>query len=430
MARRIIETAGGEAVSDAAFQESRVNPEAAVIRDTIPGRVRWWLLVLLLLVTGSAAIRVYRGVISPELPKDFVQYWAVGRLFWKGENPYDPARQLREQQHVYPERDIALMMWNPPPALPLYAPWGLLPARLAAWLWNGLQLVAVLAASYLLVRVYAPGTAWWWFLPLTLGFTGTVWLLLYGQNTGWILLGLAGFAWGQHREQPWLAGCCGALTVLKPHLLLGFGLVWMGDVWHRGRPRITLLVGVAAVCLATALAHLSDPQVLLHYLTALREPSPYAVSPKDWMLPAASYWLRHYLAPESMAWQFLPSLLAALALWLWRLRCRQKWSWPQALPVVVAVSVLTTGYGGWIFDLPVLLVPLIALAAWMFQVKPMLLVYLTAWQILVTWATFVYGSSLHSFWWVAPAVLGPCLFVPFLTAGPEIPAARRSVHNP
>ncbi|MBA2225344.1 glycosyltransferase family 87 protein [Thermogemmata fonticola] len=391
-----------------------MNSEAAVIRNPIPKRVLWWLFFLLLLVTGIAAIRVYRGVMSPELPKDFVQYWAVGRLVLEGENPYAPALQLREQQHVYPERDIALMMWNPPPALPLYAPWGLLPARLAAWLWNGLQLGAVLAASFLLVRVYASDSAWWWFLPLSLGFAGTVWLLLYGQNTGWILFGLAGFAWGQHRGQPWLAGCCGALTVLKPHLLVGFGLVWIWDVWHRGQRRIALLAGVAAVLLATALAHLSDPQVLPHYLTALREPSPYAVSPKDWMLPTASYWLRHYLAPESMAWQFLPSILAALALLLWRLRWGEKWSWPQALPIVVAVSVLTTGYGGWIFDLPVLLVSLIALAARMYQVRPMLLVYLTVWQFLVTWATFVYGYTLHGFWWVAPAVLGPCLFLPFL----------------
>ena len=415
---------------DVTFRENRVISEPAVSRSVIPVGMLWWLLFLLLLVTGIAVIRVCRGVISPELPKDFVEYWAVGRLFWTGENSYDPALQLREQQHVYPDWKIALMMWNPPPALPLYAPWGLLPVGLAAWLWNGLQLVAVLTASFLLVRVYAPGSAWWWFLPLTLGYTGTVCLLLYGQNTGWILLGLAGFVWGQQRKRPWLAGCCGALTVLKPHLLLGFGLVWLWDLRYRGQPRIALLTGVTMVLLTTTLAHLSDPLVLQHYLTALGEPSPYTVSPKDWMLPAASYWLRYYLALESMAWQFLPSILAALALLLWRLRCREKWSWPQALPVVVAVSVLTTGYGGWIFDLPVLLVPLIALASRMFQVWPMLLVYLTVWQLLVTCAALLYASGLQNFWWVAPAVLAPYLIVPFLRADREIPAMGHSLPTP
>jgi hypothetical protein len=355
-----------------------------------------------------------RGVLSPDLPKDFVQYWAVGRLVLAGENPYDPALQLREQRHVYPDWDIALMMWNPPPALPLYAPWGWLAARPAAFLWNAGQFLGILLASFLLVRIYAEGQAWWLFLPMTIGFAGTVWLLLYGQNTGWILLGLAGFLWGQKRDRPGLAGCCGALTVLKPHLLLGFGLVWLADLGYRGKARTALLTGVATVLLATALAHLGDPLVLQHYLSALREPSPYAIAPKDWMLPAASYWLRWYLAPQSMTVQFLPSIVAALAMLLWRLRCGERWSWPETLPLVVAISVLTTGYGGWIFDLPVLLVPLIALAAQMMREKPMLLVYLTIWQFFVTWATLQFASSLHGLWWVAPAVLLPALLLPFL----------------
>lgn len=405
-------------MSEVRGREGHVSGERETLRETPPRVVRYWLASLLLLVAGFGALRAFQGIMSSELPVDFVQYWAVGRLVLVGENPYDPALQLREQRRVYPDQETALMMWNPPPALPLYAPWGLLAPRPAALLWNGGQLLGILLASFLLVRIYAEGQPWWLFLPLSLGFAGTVWLLFYGQNTGWILLGLAGFLWGQQRNRPWLAGCFGALTVLKPHLLLGFGLVWLADWGYRGRPRTALLAGVITVLLATALAHLGDPRVVQHYLAALRDPSPYVISLKDWMLPAASYWLRLYTAPQSMTVQFLPSILASLAMLVWRVCCGKRWSWTQGLPVLVAVSFLTTGYGGWIFDLPVLLVPLIALGARTMREKPMFLVYLTLWQLLVTWATLAFASRLHGLWWVAPAILSPTIFLPFLKPAP------------
>ena len=405
-------------MSEARAREGHVSGAQRTLRETPPRAVRYWLASLLLVVAGFGALRTFQGIMSSELPKDFVQYWAVGRLLLAGENPYDPALQLREERQVYPDRETALMMWNPPPALPLYAPWGLLAPKPAALLWNGGQLLGILMASYLLVRIYAEGQSWWLFLPMSLGFAGTVWLLFYGQNTGWILLGLAGFLWGQQRNRPWLAGCFGALTVLKPHLLLGFGLVWLADWCYCGRPRTALLAGVITVLLATALAHIGDPWVVQHYLIALREPSSFVILPKDWVLPAASYWLRLYMAPQSMMVQFLPSILVSLAMLVWRVWCGKRWSWTQRLPVLIAVSFLTTGYGGWIFDLPVLLVPLIALAARMMREKPILLVYLTLWQFLITWATLAFAAGLHAFWWVAPATLLPTLFLPFLRPAP------------
>ncbi|MCS7021132.1 MAG: DUF2029 domain-containing protein [Gemmataceae bacterium] len=352
---------------------------------------------------------------SAELPHDFIQYWAVGRLLWTGENPYDAALQLREQRHAYPQRDIALMMWNPPPALALYAPWGLLPPWTAAVLWNGLQLVAVVAAAFLLVQVYAPSATVWWFLPLTLGFVGTWWLLFYGQNTGWILLGLAGFVWGQHRQRPLLAGCCGALTILKPHLLLAFGLLWLTDLAYKGRPRMTVLAGLGLVAATTGLALGRDPAILTHFIQALQTPSPYAIPLASWMLPTASYWLRIWLVPDSFLFQFVPAVITSVVLLVWKLKQGSGWSWPETLPLVVAVSVLTTGYGGWIFDLPVLLVPVIAIAArllrWGYGTAFFLV---TIWQLSVTLTSLYFSATLHGFWWVAPAVLGPAVLLPFL----------------
>jgi len=44
-----------------------------------------------------------------------------------------------------------------------------------------------------------------------------------------------------------------------------------------------------------------------------------------------------------------------------------RWDWSAELPAVVCVSMLLTPYGGWIFDLAVLLVPLVRAAVWVVE---------------------------------------------------------------
>jgi len=48
--------------------------------------------------------------------------------------------------------------------------------------------------------------------------------------------------------------------------------------------------------------------------------------------------------------------------WLWY-REPTAWDWRRRLPGLVVLSCLLTSYGGWAFDLVVLLVPIVALAA-------------------------------------------------------------------
>jgi hypothetical protein len=42
---------------------------------------------------------------------------------------------------------------------------------------------------------------------------------------------------------------------------------------------------------------------------------------------------------------------------------RRDWSWKEQLPLLLTVSVLTTAYGGWPFDLVLLLLPVLHAAA-------------------------------------------------------------------
>ena len=355
---------------------------------------------------GFAASRIVQSS-AFGIPKDFLEYWASARLVLRGQNPYDPTLLLAEQRISDPDRREAVMMWNPPPALALYAPLALLPARWAALLWICLQLLAVMFACDLLWRVYAPGRPRWIAQLVGLSFVGTWWMVAYGQNTGFLVLGLAGYLYFIRKDQPLAAGAFAALTALKPHLLASFGVLLIADVLaHRGR--IRLAAGVIAVGFCIGFAILADSQVILQFTAALRDPGPNAIPLHAWTLPVVSYWLRMTIAPEQFWVQFVPCVLAGTVLLVWRLRAGESWDWARALPFVVALSVLTTPYGGWIFDLPVLLVPVICYAARLTMQSLLLAAFVTG-QVAVTVISFATPGGLHEYWWVTPAVLILCL---------------------
>jgi hypothetical protein len=80
------------------------------------------------------------------------------------------------------------------------------------------------------------------------------------------------------------------------------------------------------------------------------------------------------------------------------------------MPLVVAVSVLATPYGGWIFDLPVLLVPVVWCAGRLAVAERWrLLAAFLVGQIAVTAVSFATPGALQNYAWVAPASLALCL---------------------
>jgi hypothetical protein len=366
---------------------------------------------LLVLVIGLGAITFAASRIVQSsafgIPKDFLEYWASARLVLRGDNPYAPALLLAEQRLADPDRGEAVMMWNPPPALALYAPLALLPVRWAALLWICVQLLAVMIACDLLWRMYAPGRPRWIAQLVGLSFVGTWWMVAYGQNTGILVLGLAGYLYFIRKDRPLPAGAFAALTALKPHLLAGFGVLLIADVVTR-RGRIGLATGVGVTVLSLGLVLSMCPQVVGQFIAAVRDPGPGAIPLHAWALPVPSYWLRMALAPDRFWVQFVPCAVACVALIVWRLRAGKRWDWSRALPIVVAASVLTTPYGGWIFDLPVLLVPVIWCAARLIT-QPILLAAFLAGQIAVTIISFATPGGLHEYWWVALVILIPCV---------------------
>ena len=104
---------------------------------------------------------------------------------------------------------------------------------------------------------------------------------------------------------------------------------------------------------------------------------------------------------------------------------RKNWDWSVELPRLVFASVLLAPYGAWIFDLTVLLVPVMAAAVKLPRAGRMVpVVAAVAAHILISLATILIpalypvwvGSvhGLHDFIWLAPSILIWCVAVEFL----------------
>jgi hypothetical protein len=138
--------------------------------------------------------------------------------------------------------------------------------------------------------------------------------------------------------------------------------------------------------------------------------------------------------PGELFWvQFVPLAVGCgLLLPYWWLR-RRAWDWAVELPRLVFASVLLAPYGAWIFDLTVLLVPVVA--AWvrvLHHPRFVPAVVAATTHALLSLATVLalafyprwFGEQygLYQMIWVAPAVLAWCGLVTLL--------ARPAVNTP
>jgi hypothetical protein len=288
---------------------------------------------------------------------DFIAYWSAGRRLSAGANPYDWQALLALQRPLGWAEDFPNMMYYPPWALPLVLPLGLLPFGPARLLWLLVSLGLVLGGADALWRYYgAAAERRWLAWVLALAFVPTLIALRMGQIGPILLLGVVGFLLCERRGCDALAGAALALAAVKPQLLylLGLGVL----VWAVDRRRLSVLGGGAlALGGLVGLALLLDPDVLVQYRYAVANP------PSGNITPTLGAVLRLALGEERTWLQYVPTVLGVgWFVWHWR-RQRLRWSWAEQAPVLVLASFLTTAYGAWVFDLVVLLLPVLHVAA-------------------------------------------------------------------
>ncbi len=378
-------------------------------------------------------------------PRDFVEYWSAARVLSAGGDPYDAAQLLPVQRIATGDPDLTevVSLWTPPWTLPLYRPFGFEPFAVARYVWLVLQLLLIAVSVELLWRTYfragsvsdgiapvahASGSV----LPhlLAVGFAPVFWTVFFGQNTGILLLGASGFLYFRTREQPYLAGAFAALTALKPHMLAVFGVVLVLDaVTKSGRK--TLAAGVAVIAAGAVAAVALNPDIFEQFLAALRKPrTPEAVPLSEWQVPLLSYHIRLAVDGEAFRVQFVPCLLGcAVAIPYYWLR-RRTWDWRAELPRLVLASAVLAPYGGWMFDLTVLLVPVVAggLAVAKSEVGLVRMGFAAGFA-----ALFLGGirlQKLHEFVWFAPAVGGLWVALEVVVARARNPQVVEPIAEP
>ncbi|CAN5323318.1 hypothetical protein BH11PLA2_BH11PLA2_00870 [soil metagenome] len=357
-------------------------------------------LLVLLVVLGL----IWSRSSQPIPMRDFVEYWSAGHAFLNGKNPYDPNVLLALQREATNTLtlDQAMMMWNPPWALGFVAPLGMLPAKTAHIAWLIVHFAVVLASIAMLLTVYGMPKDYW-LIGFAVGmiFAPLLLLIWYGQIGGFCLLGLAGFLYFDHRQRPVTAGAFAALTALKPHLLFGFGLMLLLDALVNRRGRRVLLGGGAAFLFASLLAWAINPMVYNYYLDSIRSPSSAAhVSVQEWHQPLLSFQLRvaidplvgGRLSPKYFWIQFVPTAVTAVGLLLFWLKRRKPANWPVQTPRLILVSVIAAAYGAWMFDLVVLIVPLMQATVWLVKSSPTHRTEVIA--LAVAFVVFSIGSSM------------------------------------
>lgn len=351
------------------------------------------LLILFVLPGGPA-----RGLTSLPL-HDFVEYWAAGRLNAGGENPYDPER-IHDLEREAGRDGEGILMWNPPWTLPLVMPLGRLDCRTAHLLWLALQFAAVAVCADVLWRLYGGAAERRWIAwLLAFAFVPTLISLTAGQISPLVLLGVVLFLAALRQGRDGLAGAATVLVAIKPHLAYLFWLALL--LWCIRQRRWAILGGgLLAGLLALAAAVACNPSVLAQYAhTFTNRP------PAQYRSPTLGTALRLLLSDERFSLQFValvPGLLWFAVYWP---RRRAGWRWDEQLPLLLLVSLLTAPYGAWPFDLVLLLVPVVQIAAGIERSRWLPAVTIFAVLNGLAAAQLVAGVEYLGFIWMTPALL-------------------------
>jgi hypothetical protein len=387
-------------------------PTLPATRRLIGWAVRAAVVVLLL---GQCA-----RLTDPSLlrPSDFVEYWSAARLNLAGGNPYGSDELFALQRDYGCPEDRPVMMYNPPWTLPFVMPFGALDygtGRLA-WLLLSLGLVLVCAgAAWRLLGGPADRRRLAWVLALT--FFPTLIALRMGQIAPLMLAGLVGFLYFVRQGRGWAAGLALVPALVKPQLfhLLGLALL----LWAVRERRWSVLAGSAVgLAATTGLALLPNPHALAQYADVMTHHPP-----AECLSPTLGAVLRAALGRERFWLQFLPPLLGVAWLVPHWLRHRRTWDWQQQLPLVVLVSLLTTSYGAWAFDLVVLLLPVLGTAAALIRGgrRSLAIGALAGYLALNVLALSLNLLGVDGFWflWMTPAALAA-----YLALGRAVSAER------
>lgn len=268
--------------------------------------------------------------------RDFVVYWATGEQLVHHGNPYDANALSRiERGAGMPARYTVSFMRNPPWALPLAFPLGLLSLRTASLLGVLLLLTCLAVSVHLLWQMHGCPQNYLHLLGYTFG--PALICLILGQTSLFALLGLVLFL-RLHHTCPFIAGMSLWLCALKPHLFLPFVAVLVAWIFVSKSYKIVAGAAVALVA-SGAITYFIDPLAAIQYLQMARSSGVERQS-----IPNLSIVLTHWLSPHTVWLQFLPATLGSIWALIYFWPRRKTWNWLEHGSPLMLVSILAAPY--------------------------------------------------------------------------------------
>ena len=268
--------------------------------------------------------------------KDFIAFWAAGRLLIRHANPYDAAAVFPLEKSAGYSEPQASVMRTPPYGLWLCLLAGLLSPVKAAAFWMLLIVASIVASIRMLWNFHGRPPDQLHLLGYL--FAPTFACTVFGQVSSFALLGVVGFLYW-HRRRPLLAGLCIALLALKPQVLLPFGLVLL--VWIVARRTYWVLLGaILGMAIAMAVPLWFHPSIWSDYLPTIV----HGAVADSVIIPTISTLVRIGIAAHAQWLQFVPAILGGIWAIGYFARHKTQWDWNRHGPLLLLVSVFVAPY--------------------------------------------------------------------------------------
>jgi len=354
---------------------------------------------------------------------DFSVYWSAGALLREGGNPYDPGQMVIKEQSVGIEGGNAVMMqyWYPPWTFPLAILIGLFSYSTGQliWLLSSIAVIGFCANSlWKLNQGDQHFRLFPWFIAMM--FTPTLFELIFGQISTFILLGITAFLILIQRKTDkadLLAGFVLSFAAIKPNVLF---LVWPALLfWSIYEHRYGVLIGLfLAIAAGTLIAFIFRPTILLDYLQFIR-----IANVTNWKVPTFGYWMRAILGMQKLFFQFIPIIIGLIwFLYQWFSHQRE-WDWQEQIPWLIFVSLLTSVFV-WTHDQVVLMpaiVEAVILVHQRVKAHSTRIIFLSIW-LMFNALIFILHLSHDDSWfvWQAPILLTGYMIIKYFYSAHKV----------
>ena len=353
------------------------------------------IVICLLLVWWRAKL-----LFTPLPPYDFMTYWAGGRLFLSGSNPYSASAMYAIERSLGWSYTQPLVMLNPPWALPFAVLLGVLPFQIAHYLWLVVSLILEAISSIALWRYFGGQKRKQWIaLVLLATFLPAGSAEYMGQATPLMLAGLTAFLYLLRHQRYLLAGACLLTLGLKPHLLY---LVFLAILlWALQTRKWSLLMSSILAYASTTIATIIYNRNVLGYFHG-------AVHAAMDTSCGVGGVLRSIFGMQHAWLQVLPTAIGTAWFAHYWIRNRRGWTWEERLPLVLLVSLSTTPYF-WAHDFVLAIPALVALAVAISETRTDWLVA-SAFYFLAQKAIFSEAELMSTAWMATASLLWLVLY--------------------